>query len=164
MCVIIPLILDVRFADLQPLQLILPTSPAASRPGRDQVLRKLSEGKGLRGAVRASGMQLVWLHQPAAYPMALTVQLQLNLRAKSFVPAVKANRLLRHRRGKREEEEVSVSKHQTQFGHVRWATRRGEGEPNPPRETKKSDANEGQELEDTSLCTKHYYKKKKSTC
>ena len=54
--------------------------------------------------------------------MALTVQLQLN-------------KLLQHRRGKREGE-APVSKHQTQLGRVRWASRRGEGEPNPPRETK----------------------------
>ena len=73
--------------------------------------------------------------------MALTVQLQLNLRAKPFVPTVKANKLLQHRRGKREEGEASVSKHQTQLGRVRWASRRGEGEPNPPRETKNSGAN-----------------------
>ena len=75
--------------------------------------------------------------------MALTVQLQLNPRAKPFVPTVKANKLLQHRRGKREEGEAPVSKHQTQLGRVRWASRRGEGEPNPPRETKNSGANGG---------------------
>ena len=75
--------------------------------------------------------------------MALTVQLQLNPRAKPFVPTVKANKLLQHRRGKREEGEALVSKHQTQLGRVRWASRRGEGEPNPPRETKNSGANGG---------------------
>ena len=77
--------------------------------------------------------------------MALTVQLQLNPRAKPFVPTVKkANRLLQHRRrGKREEGEAPVSKHQTQLGRVRWASRRGEGEPNPPREAKTSGANGG---------------------
>ena len=36
-----------------------------------------------------------------------------------------------------------MSKHQTQLGRVRWASRRGEGEPNPPRETKNSGANGG---------------------
>ena len=75
--------------------------------------------------------------------MALTVQLQLNPRAKPFVPTVKANKLLQHRHGKREEGEAPVSKHQTQLGRVSWASRRGEGEPNPPRETKTSGANGG---------------------
>ena len=75
--------------------------------------------------------------------MALAVQFQLNPRAKPFVPTVKANKLLQHRRGKREEGEAPVSKHQTQLGRVRWASRRGEGKPNPPRETKYSGANGG---------------------
>ena len=75
--------------------------------------------------------------------MALAVQLQLNPRAKPFVPTVKANKLLQHRRGKREKGEAPVSKHQTQLGRVRWASRRGEGKPNPPRETKTSGANGG---------------------
>ena len=87
----------------------------------------------------------MWLDQLAAHPMALTVQLQLNPRAKPFVPTVKANKLLQHRlyRGKREEGEAPVSTHQTQLGRVRWAGRRGAGEPNPPRETKNSGANGG---------------------
>ena len=85
----------------------------------------------------------MWLDQPAAHPIALTVQLQLNPRAKPFVPTVKANKLLQHRRGKREEGEAPVSKHQTQLGRVRWASRRGEGEPKPPRETKNSGVNRG---------------------
>ena len=46
-------------------------------------------------------------------------------------------------RGKRGEGEAPVSKHQTQLGRVRWASRRGEGELNPPRETKNSGANGG---------------------
>ena len=77
--------------------------------------------------------------------MALTVQLQLNPHVKPFVPAVKANKLLQHRlyRGKREEAEAPVTKHQTQLGRVRWASRRGKEEPNPPRETKNSGANGG---------------------
>ena len=75
--------------------------------------------------------------------MALAVQLQLNPRAKPFVPTVKVNKLLQHRRRKREEGEAPVSKHQTQLGRVRWASRRGEGEPNPPRETKNSGASGG---------------------
>ena len=78
----------------------------------------------------------MWLDPLAAHPMALTVQLQLNPRAKPFVPTVTANKLLPHRRGKREEGEAPVSKHQTQLGRVRWASRRGEGKPNPPPETK----------------------------
>ena len=36
-----------------------------------------------------------------------------------------------------------MSKHRTQLGRVRWASRRGEGKPNPPRETKNSGANGG---------------------
>ena len=36
-----------------------------------------------------------------------------------------------------------MSKHQTQLGRVRWASRRGERKPNPPRETKNSGANGG---------------------
>ena len=84
----------------------------------------------------------MWLDQLAAHPMALTVQLQLNPRAKPFVPTVKAHKLLQHRRGKQEEGEAPENKHQTQFGRVRWASRRGEGEPRPPRETKNSGANE----------------------
>ena len=77
--------------------------------------------------------------------MALTVQLQLNPGTKPYVPTVKkANKLLQHRRGKREEGEAPVSKyHQTQLGRVRWASRRGEGEINPPHETKYSGANGG---------------------
>ena len=75
--------------------------------------------------------------------MALAVQLQLNPRAKPFVPTVKANKLLQHRRRKREGGEAPVSKHQTQLGRVRWASQRGEVEPNPPRETKNSGANGG---------------------
>ena len=84
----------------------------------------------------------MWLDQLAAHPMTLTVQLQLDPRAKPFVPTVKANKLLQHHhRGKREKGEAPVSKHQTQLGRVRWASRRGEGDPNPPRETKNSGAN-----------------------
>ena len=75
--------------------------------------------------------------------MALTVQLQLNPHAKPFVPTVKANKLLQHRRGKREEGEAPVSKHQTRLGRVRWASRHGKGKPNPPREAKTSGANGG---------------------
>ena len=36
-----------------------------------------------------------------------------------------------------------ASKHQTQLGRVRWGSRRGEGKPNPPRETKNSGAKGG---------------------
>ena len=36
-----------------------------------------------------------------------------------------------------------MSKYQTQLGRVRWASRRGEGKTNPPRETKNSGANGG---------------------
>ena len=85
----------------------------------------------------------MWLDQLAVHPMVFTVQRQLNPRAKPFVPTVKANNLLQHRRRKREEGEALVSKYYTQLGHVRWASRRGEGQPNPPREAKNSGANGG---------------------
>ena len=87
--------------------------------------------------------------------MALTVQLQLNPRAKPFVPTVKANKLLQRRRGKQEEGGAPVSKRQTQLGRVRWASRCVEGEPNPPRETKNSGANRGRN------CRTQVYKEKK---
>ena len=74
---------------------------------------------GRGGTASASKTQLVWLDQLAAHPMALTVQLLLNSRAKPSVPTVKANKLLQHRRVKRKEGETPVSKHQTQLGRVR---------------------------------------------
>ena len=92
--------------------------------------------------------------------MALTVQLQLNPRAKPFVPTVKANKLLKHRRGKREEGEAPVSKHQTQLGRVIWASRRGEGEPNPPCETKTSAANGGRNWRTEVYVQKNIKRKK----
>ena len=95
--------------------------------------------------------------------MALAVQLQLNPRAKPFVPTVKANKLLQHRRGKREEGEALVSKHQTQLGRVRWASRRGEGKPNPPRETKNSGANGGRNWR-TEFFVQKIIKRKKIVC
>ena len=107
-------------------------------------------------------MKHACIDQLAAHSMALAVQLQLNPRAKLFVPTVKANKLLQHRRGKREEGEAPVSKHQTQLERVRWASRRREGKPNPPRETKTSGANGGRNWK-RSFCTKSY-EKKKSVC
>ena len=92
--------------------------------------------------------------------MALAVQLQLNPRAKPFVPTVKANKLLQHRRGKREEGEAPVSKHQTQLRRVRWASRRGEGKPNPPRETKNSGANGGRNWRTEVVVQKNIKRKK----
>ena len=92
--------------------------------------------------------------------MALAVQFQLNPRAKPFVPTVKANKLLQHRHGKREEGEAPVSKHQTQFGRVRWASRRGEGKPNPPRETKNSGANGGRNWRTEVFVQKNIKRKK----
>ena len=118
--------------------------------------------KGPRGAASASATQLVWLDQLAAHPMALAVQLQLNLRAKPFVSTVKTNKLLQHRRGKREEGEAPVSKHQTQPERVRWASRRGEGERNPHRETKNSGANGVRNCRAQVYIQQNY--KKKSTC
>ena len=73
---------------------------------------------------------------------ALDGQFQLNPHAEPFIPTVGANKLLQHRylyRGKREEEAPGI-KHHTQLGWLRWATRRGVGEPNPPCETKNSGA------------------------
>ena len=92
--------------------------------------------------------------------MALAVQLQLNPRAKPFVPTVKANKLLQHRRGKREQGEAPASKHQTQLRRVRWASRRGEGKPNPPRETKNSGANGGRNWR-TEVFVQKFFKRKK---
>ena len=92
--------------------------------------------------------------------MALTVQLQLNPRTKPFVPTIKANKLLQHRRGKREEGKAPVRKHPTQLGRVRWASRRGEGEPNPPRETKNSGAN-GSRSWRTEVYVQNFIKRKK---
>ena len=91
--------------------------------------------------------------------MALTVQLQLNPLAKPFVPTVKAKKLLQHHRGKREEGEAPVSEHQTQLGRLRWASRRGEGEPNPPREAKTSGANGGRNRR-TEVYVQSYKKEK----
>ena len=53
-----------------------------------------------------------------------------------------------------------MSKHQTQLGHVRWASRRGEGEPNPPRETK-TQARTGAEIGRHKFTYKKLLKKKK---
>ena len=92
--------------------------------------------------------------------MALTVQLRLYLRAKPIVPTVKAKKLLQHRRGKREKGKVPVSKHQTQLGCVRWASRCGEGEPNPPRETKNSGVNGGRNWRTEVYVKKHLRRKK----
>ena len=103
----------------------------------------------------------MWPDQREAHPMALTMQLQLNPRAKPFVPTVKANKLLQHRRGKREEGEAPVSKHQTQLGRVRWASQRGVGEPIPPRETKNSGANWGRNWR-TQLHVQQITKRKKA--
>ena len=52
--------------------------------------------------------------------------------------------------------------HQTQLGRVRWASRRGEGEPNPPRETKKTQARTGAEIGGqkfmySSLCFVYFF-------
>ena len=100
----------------------------------------------------------MWPDKLATHSMALTMQLQLNPRTKPFVLMVKENKLLQHRRGKRDEGEAPASKHQTQLGRVRWASRRGEGEPNPPRETKTS-AQAGAGVEGHKyMCTKQKQK------
>ena len=51
--------------------------------------------------------------QLAAHPLALEVKFQLNPCVESFVPTLKANKLLQHRREQHEEGNASVSKHQT---------------------------------------------------
>ena len=53
-----------------------------------------------------------------------------------------------------------MSKHQTQLGRVRWASRRGEGKPNPPRETKNSGANGGRKWR-TEVFVQKIIKRKK---
>ena len=75
--------------------------------------------------------------------MVLPVQFQVNPRAKPFVSTVKANKLLQHRLGKREEGKAPVCKHHNHLGRVRWASRRGEGESNSSRKTKCSGVNGG---------------------
>ena len=92
--------------------------------------------------------------------MASTVQLQLNSRAKPFVPTLKPNKLLQHRRGKREEGEAPMNEHQTQLGRVKWASRRGEGEPNSLRETKNAGANGGRKWRTEVYVQKYIYRKK----
>ena len=112
-------------------------SPSAPGLGQDQARGGWSEDKGPRGTASAKGMQVAWPDQRAAHSMALMVQFQQNSHAESFFPAVKANNYCSTiHRGKREEGEASVRKHQTQLGCVRWESRRGVREPNPPRETK----------------------------
>ena len=71
------------------------------------------------------------------------MKFQLNPRAKPFLPTAKAKKMLQHRRGKREEREAPVRKHQTQLGRVRWASRRGVGELNRLHDTEISGANVG---------------------
>ena len=67
--------------------------------------------------------------------MALAVHCQLNPQVRPFVPTVMAPNLA-CRRGKREGEEESVSKHQIRSGDGRWEGRRGVGRLNPRRKTK----------------------------
>ena len=61
-------------------------------------------------------------NQLAAHSMAVTVQFQLNSRAKPSVPTAKANKLLQHRRGTWKEGEPPVRKHHTQLGCVKKAS------------------------------------------
>ena len=70
--------------------------------------------------------------------MASAVHCQLNPQVRLFVPTAIASKLaystVQHRRGKREEGEEPVSKHQIRPGHGRWTGRRGVGRLNPRRE------------------------------
>ena len=105
----------------------------------------------------------MWPDKLAMHSMALTVQLQLNPRTKPFVLMVKANKLLQHRRGKRDEGEAPASKHQTQLGRVRWRADEGResrtllARPKPQRKR-------GQELKDTSICVQNKSKNNEGTC
>ena len=81
-----------------------------------------------------------------AWPMASAVHCQLNPQVRLFVPTAMTSKLaystiqqystVQHRRGKREEGEEPVSKHQILPGDGRWTGRRGVGRLNPRRENK----------------------------
>ena len=64
----------------------------------------------------------------------------LNPQAEPFVPTVMAPKLA-YRRGKREEGEEPMNKHQIRSGNGRWAGRRGVGLLNPSCEAKIQGAN-----------------------
>ena len=77
--------------------------------------------------------------------MASAVHCQLNPQVRLFVPTAMTSKLaystiqhstVQHRRGKREEGEEPVSKHQIRPGDGRWTGRRGVGRLNPRRESK----------------------------
>ena len=76
--------------------------------------------------------------------MASTVHCQLNPQVRLFVPTAMTSKLaystqystVQHLRGKREEGEEPVSKHQIRPGDGRWTGRRGVGRLNPRRENK----------------------------
>ena len=70
--------------------------------------------------------------------MVLAVHCQLNPQTRSFVPTAMAL-TLEYRRGKREEEEESVSMHQICSGNGIWAGGHGVGRLNPRCETKSKD-------------------------
>ena len=91
--------------------------------------------------------------------MASAVHCQLNPQVRLFVPTAMTSKLaystvqqystVQHRRGKREEGEESVSKHQIRPGDGRWTGRRGVGRLNPRRENKiqgKNGDEEGRKL------------------
>ena len=72
--------------------------------------------------------------------MGSAVNCQLNPQVRLFVPTAMTSKLaystVQHRRGKREEGEEPVSKHQICPGDGRWTGRRGVGRRNPRRENK----------------------------
>ena len=82
--------------------------------------------------------------------MASAVHCQLNPQIRLFVPTAMTSKLaystvqyskvqystVQHRRGKRDEGEEAVSKHQIRPGDGRWTGRRGVGRLNPRRENK----------------------------
>ena len=71
---------------------------------------------------------------------------QLNPQVRPFVPTVMTPKLA-YRRGKRERGEESASKHQIRSGDGRWEGRRGVGQLNPRRETKRKCRNGDRERE-----------------
>ena len=81
--------------------------------------------------------------------MASAVHCQLNPQVGPFEPTAMTSKLeystVQHRRGKREEGEESVSKHQIRPGDGRWTGRRGVGRLNPRRENNIQGKNEDKE-------------------
>ena len=84
--------------------------------------------------------------------MASAVHCQLHPQVRPFVPTAMTPELA-YRRGKREEGEEPVSKHQIRPGDGRWAGRRGVGRLNPRRESKLQGKNGDKEREEVEKVT-----------